>query len=1219
MSSGVLSSFLLVALCTSSLFAQTNTLLSGRVVDPTGAAVPSASLTLQNVNTGAERKTVSDGVGSYIFPQVVPGLYKLQAKAAGFADVVVNEIRLLVNTPATVNVAFEKIGTVAETVAVSAESITLNTTDASLGNSISGKVITQLPFEARNVVGLLSFQPGVSFLPPDNQAGITLADRSGAVNGGRSDQANVTLDGIDVNDQQSRAAFTSVLRVTLDSVQEFRMITTNANADQGRSSGAQMALVTKSGSNDIHGSLYHFLRNKATNANSFTNNAAGVPLSKLNRNVFGASVGGPIRKDKLFYFLNFEGRRDRREDSILRTVPSETLRNGTVRYIRSDNSIADLPSAELGRRLDPLGIGANPAALAVLKLYPLPNSGEIGDGINSGGFRFNSPIQVKQNTYIAKIDYQATGNVSLFLRGNLQNDRDTDPLQFPGSAPRFVNLENSKGIAAGLNYNVNPRLSSTTRYGFTRQGFENSGSSFTTQLSFRTLDDIYPITRSFRRIAPVHHFTQDFNWIKGSHNFQFGGNLRYLSNDRLNYANSFFGMSANASWMSGSGGILNAPFTDMLPAFRVSFRDATMAAMGIISQVTSRYNYLPQGGSVTAQTPGSPVLRKFKGEEYEMYIQDSWKIRPALTVTLGVRYALMPPVYEANGVQTNSEMPLSDWFDMRVGLANAGRSANEAPLVRYILSSQQGGRPLYPYNKNWQPRLAVAWAPAGRSGIGRKLFGAGQTSIRAGIGIYHDILGMGLIRGFDATALGLSTSLNNPSGALTLTTAPRMTNLFTVPGPLVSPAPPAAFPVTQPNNFAITNSLDDKLKAPYTINYNLSVGREFSHGLFIQASYVARLSRRTLTSEDLATPTNLKDPTSGMDYFTAARQLTEQFRANVPTAQVRPIAFWENMFPGLAGAGLSATQRAYNVYRDNGPDSTAALETIDRFADPSASKFGRFAMFSPQYSYLRAIRSVGFGNYHSMQWTIRKRFTQGDQVEANYAWGKSMDLGSTAENNQSATVRGVLINPYTRRQHRAVSDYDTAHTFSMGGIYTLPIGRGRALAGDANSFANHIIGGWQISGLWRHTSGFPTSVGNGRFWPTNYNVTGYATQVAPVNVGTNKNAPRPTAGGRSGANLFQDPSIALRAFVNTFPGEIGGRNTLRGDGVFNIDAGLGKRFSIKENHSVQFRWEVFNLTNSVRFDPQQITLDLGNASAFGRYTNTFSPPRIMQFALRYEF
>ena len=237
-----------------SLHAQATTSLSGTVHDPTGAVIPNALLVLTSTDTAAQRETRSDSQGRYSFAQLQPGNYNLKATSPGFSDVTITDIRLLVNSPATIPIAFEKLGAVATSVAVTAEAVQVNTSDASIGNAIGDKPITQLPFEARNVVGLLSLQPGVVYLGEPNP-GAQNDYRSGSVNGGRSDQANVTLDGVDVNDQQNRSAFTSVLRVTLDSVQEFRTITTNAGADFGRTSGAQVTMVTKSGSNILHGSL----------------------------------------------------------------------------------------------------------------------------------------------------------------------------------------------------------------------------------------------------------------------------------------------------------------------------------------------------------------------------------------------------------------------------------------------------------------------------------------------------------------------------------------------------------------------------------------------------------------------------------------------------------------------------------------------------------------------------------------------------------------------------------------------------------------------------------------------------------------------------------------------------------------------------------------------------------------------------------------------------
>jgi hypothetical protein len=1224
----------LVACLSIAAFGQSLTSLNGSIVDPTGAAVPGASITLTNTENNSKRESTSDASGKYSFLAVPPGSYRLLAKKTGFSDISVQQIRLLVNTPATLNLTFETVGSVSQTIEISAEGVQLNTVDATVGNSFGTKPITQLPFEGRRADRILSLQPGISYIGDSdtvNGGSNTATDRGGVVNGGKSDQSNLTLDGVDINNQQTREPFNGALRVTLDSVQEFRVTTSNANADSSRGSGAQITLVTRSGTNELHGAAYWYVRNKMFNANTFfnnlTTNAAGqsLPTPKLNRNTYGVRLGGPVIKNKLFYFANWEGQQDRLEQSVVRTVPRENMRNGIVDYLSVGGSRVSVPASELVSRIAGAG-QINQTALQVLRSYPLPNDFTTGDGINTAGFRFNSPLSRRYNTYVAKLDYVFNDRNRIFARGQLQNDNEGFAPQFPGLAPNSVDLNNSKGLALGWDSTVTSSLISSTRWGITRQGVETSGSGNYAITSFRGLSDPVGLTRSFRRFSPTYNFTQDFTWTKGKHTIQFGGSIRVYQNDRVNFANSFFQGTVNSSWMTASGAVLSAPWADAAlgnnrinAGSRTSFNDATAAVLGLVTQVNSRYNYTPNAdGSVNAQAPGTGVARKFQGEEAEMYISDSWKATRNLTITAGVRYMHWPAIYEVNGVQTSPSIPLSQWFDTRV--ANAGNGVaglTGLQPISYVLANK-GGRPLYDNLKNWSPRLAMAYSPDAKSGLGKFLFGGpGKSVIRAGWGIYYDVLGSSLIREFDASALGLSTSLNNSSGRLTVADAPRYTGVFGIPQALVSPAPPAQFPVVQPNNFAITNSLDDRIRAPYTMRYNLTVAREFNGGWNLSVGYVASQGKRTMTSEDLATPLNIRDPQSGTDYFTAATALTNLIRSNTPTANVQRIPYWENMFPGLAGSGLTATQSAFNLYRDYYPDATAALESMDRFSDPSPSRLGAYAFYSPQYSYLRALRSVGFSTYNSMQVTVQKRFSSGDQFGVNYTWSHSIDLGSTSEDNATAG-RGISINPYRRYQMRGSSDFDQRHSINANFVYGLPFGKGKKFMGGATGVSNFVFGGWQLGGIWRQTSGLPVSVGHNRTWPTNYNITGWATQIDNIVDGSNKNAPAPP-GGTSGPNIFVNPAAALRAFTFTNPGEIGSRNVVRGDGLFNIDMNLAKSFSIREGHSVQLRWEVFNITNSVRFDPLNINLALSNPSAFGRYAGTLGGPRVMQFALRYDF
>ena len=330
------------AALTASLFGQTAT-ISGTVADPTGGVIPKAVVSVTNTQTGAKRSDTSDAQGRYTIPQLPPGTYSLTAQVVGFNDVTIPRIELLVNTPSTVNVVFDKVGSTSTSVQVEGTAQQLNTTDATLGNVITSNAIVELPSFARNVANLLSFQPGVAFFGIPNSSTGVPDDRNGSVNGGRSDQSNITLDGADVNQQSDRAAFTSVLRVTPDSVEEFRTTTTNGGADTGRGSGADITLVTRSGTNNVHGSAYEYRRGTETAANDFFNNRNGVARPALLINLFGASVGGPIKRNKAFFFVNYEGRRDASATSINRNVPPRTSSRAS-----SPSTTAPAPSKPSG-------------------------------------------------------------------------------------------------------------------------------------------------------------------------------------------------------------------------------------------------------------------------------------------------------------------------------------------------------------------------------------------------------------------------------------------------------------------------------------------------------------------------------------------------------------------------------------------------------------------------------------------------------------------------------------------------------------------------------------------------------------------------------------------------------------------------------------------------------------------------------------------------------
>ena len=440
------------------------------------------------------------------FTSLTPGTYSLTVEMSGFRKYDHGNLELLVNAPATENVTLQ-IGSNTETVEVSAQAAAINTTDASLGVAFNNQQVKELPMESRNVPDLLTLQAGVVYIGNNPQIDTMVDTRSGAVNGARSDQSNVTLDGVAVNNRNGNA-FTSVLPVTLDSVEEFRVTTTNYNADQGGSGGAQVSLVTKSGTNNFHGSAYEYNRNTATSANDYFNKQAqintclanGTPLSqivcnqapKLVRNIFGGSVGGPIKKDRLFFFANYEGTRRSEGQVVNSVVPSDTARDGIVEYPCTNASqcpggtvtglsgqsytvapgnYALSPSAI--QAIDPLGIGVNPNVINFFNsgYWPHANSAASGDGLNTLGYVFSSPISLVQDWYIAKVDYNVTqdGKHRISVSGALANVSNPGAQFLPGQAPEDSLVNYNKGIIVGYTGVITNTIVNNFRYGFIRE------------------------------------------------------------------------------------------------------------------------------------------------------------------------------------------------------------------------------------------------------------------------------------------------------------------------------------------------------------------------------------------------------------------------------------------------------------------------------------------------------------------------------------------------------------------------------------------------------------------------------------------------------------------------------------------------------------------------------------------------------------------------------
>lgn len=1270
-----------------SLFAQVSTTsLRGIVTDPAGAVIRGVQMTLVNPDMGVTRNVTTNDHGEYQFLEVPPGTYTLSASAAGFATKRKESFVLLVNTPAKLDFTLA-VGRADTVVEVHDEAPAVNTVDATLGNPFDSRQIEALPSEGRNAVELLSLQAGVAYV--GTNANTDADSRGGAVNGARSDQTNVTADGLDNNDQLLGYAFTGALRIPMDSLEEFRVTTTNANADSGRSSGAQVSLVTKSGTNQFHGSAYEYNRTLLGAANDWFNKEAqltsGLPNKpgELIRNTFGAAIGGPIIRDRLFFFANYEGQRSREAVQTTQSVPSANLRQGIVSYVAQDGSIVSLTPSEI-KSLDPgcLTSGTCPngngVSQAVLNLwngkeafpdgtpipaFPLPNTNTASgaDGLNILGYTFAAPQPTNLNTFLAKLDYNLTANGThrLFLRGNLQNDRTLDAPNFPGEPPSQVLHNNSKGLAVGYTAVLGNKLVNNFRYGFVRQGLGDTGPNPYSNIEFWNLTDQVSFARTVNVNVPVNQFVDDVSWTHGQHTLEFGGNWRILNDNRNSNAQNFFTGEVHPDWLL-NGGIAftgqdldpaNDPaFPVMSQTFRYSYDAAVANVTGILGSIQAIYNENKSGEFLPT---GALVPRHFKSNEAEFYAQDAWHVKSNLQLTFGVRYTLLQTPYETDGNQVSPTPSLSSFFAGRTAAMNLGEIYR--PVISFALSGQANGRAPYwnPDYKDIAPRLAFAYSPSSTNQFWGKLLGSsGKTSIRGGYGIYYDHFGEGVVNSFDREgAFGLTTYLINPSGVLTTDCAQRFVSLTSIPNgapggpnctavPELQPEPKPGFPFTPPGmgangSFALAWGIDNSMKTPYSHVVDLSITRELPRRFVVELSYVGRFGRRLLQEVDMAEPVDMKDPKSGMTYFQAATMLAKYAMANTPESSVNKIPFWEDFFPGAAGesgyapgipGNPTATQNIYDLYYADNPNFVYALYSLDvpfgGACFPACSTLGPYAFWDDQFSSMYAWRTTGISNYNAFQAMLR-RHAGGVEFDLNYTYSKSLDDNSNAErvneyengngagSASAVAYSGQVINSWQLNGLYGPSDYDTTHQINANWVYGLPFGSGKQFGGGWNRGEDALLGGWQISGLTRWTSGYPFSISTYAF-ATSYEQDGRAVLLGAT--------PQTGVSIQNGVpNVFKEGPAAVNAFRFAYPGEAGQRNNLRGPGYFGVDMSLAKSWKLTESQGLRFSWDVFNVTNAVRFDDGTLNQYLLYGTTLGNFTQTLTKPRVMQFGLRYSF
>ena len=1258
--------------------------VTGTVTDSSGAAISDASVELASTREGNtySGKTADDG--TYRIVDVPPGPgYTLTVKKDGFQAWVINNLYLPVSKVTTEDVKMT-LGSLQQTIEVTAQgSITLDTVDATIGNNLDMHAVESLPDEFRDDPGsLLRLQAGVvSAQVNRGQAQAANIDpnhtRDGSVAGARADQNNIIVDGIDATDVAVGQAFTTQAAIPVDAIQEFSTQIAQPSAAYGGRSGAQTVITTKSGTNDWHGSAWEYNRTAATEANTFFNNQSDVPRLALVRNQFGANLGGPILKDKLFVFFEYDGRRDASALSELQFVPFPHVANGEIGYIKSgcpDNSrltSADVATSCVGiapaaqvQSLDPcstascagapgfVAAGPAPALLSLFKnRYPAPNDFNVGDGLNTAGLRFNAPDPLVLNSYVTHVDYNINGSNKIFGRFNIVNEKTVNlsnqllPVQFPGDPLTALETVRDRAWVIGETWTINPNTINQITYGETRANLQEpiafNGSGAFYELSFfgsfggSTFATPFERQTSQGRVVPEPTLRDDVTLIRGKHTIQFGFQWN-PAKVRSNLNNDF------AFVQEGLGGAITGLSPDLRPADISTTNTATsewdnffVGDLGIINNLQAGINYNHAG---TALPEGTPATRDWRLNALAGYVEDSWKIRNDLTVTLGVRYQYQQPPYEVHGTE-------AQFFNTDVNQIIATRLANglngisgpdATPLLTYQLAGRgnSGGRDLYsPEKHDFSPRIGLAWNPSFTDGVLGRLFGDRKTVLRAGANFLYDESVVYAITNLEdqSNYLFSNTVADEFNAGATTTFAlendPRFNSPSSAPFPIT--APPFQTPLTPAAIF--NDGVDNHLHTPYSIAASLGLQRELPGGFQLEADYFGRFGRRLLMLADVSQAMDFTDPASKETLVQAFTVLEKDSRVNggsgLPVASVPVQPFFENeMNAALAANGGGSCTAFFGT-----PSCTAAVYTNNFTALQQGGTGGILPALplpanvglTPQFFVDAPAANKGFSSYNSLFLTLRKRLSNGLQFDFNYTFSHSIDNGSTVANengNFFSGVTSVMCDVTNDRACRGNSEFDATHQVSADFVYELPFGRGKAVGGDSGWLLNEAIGGWQVAGIetWRTGLAFTA---NGTDI-AQFDTVSLAADTGVLFTGSRSALATNIHIDKANNNevqFYANPTAAAAQFSPVTGLQSGTRDSLRGPHFSNTDLSVSKNFPLGgERYSLKFIAEAYNLFNHANFGIPDTGVTSGRFGIISGLAG-IEPSRVMQFVLRFQF
>ena len=1101
--------------CVSTL-AQTAASISGTATDSSGAVVDGAVVTVTNDGTGSSRTTKTNSSGVYSVPNLVPGVYTISVEKEGFNTVRFEKTPLSVAQALVLNAKFS-VGSIQETVNVNGSAVApVEIESSQLSTLVDNRTILDLPLLTRNPYELVLLSPGTNQTNDGNNGF--------SVNGSRDRNNNFLLDGVDNNDTSVPGSPNGILAINPDSTQEFRVITNTFNAEYGRNTGAIIDIITRSGSNSFHGDAYWFGRYNALGARNFFNR----PPDKQDpyvRNQFGFSVGGPIIKNRTFFFINNEYQRYRTTLTNSSIVPSRAFKSGL--FTTPDGLTVDVRTPTSPGNLT--GLGLNQTTGKVLALLPDPNAGDVIPGV-TGTLNFASPDNLNSYTWTGKIDHKLTEKHQVTLRYVYNHAVDSNPFHtdFAPGLDLVGSPSYAHGVFAGLTSTLNSHMINDFKFGWNKvfAGFASNCASILDPITgtdpvgngrdFLAPDgalgigplNVLGCNALFDAAAQVRHtgttsYSDAITWVKGNHTFKFGGdyrdvrssgNVNFNSRDQLAFNRAGFGLG-DAADLTG---------TTLDPATVQTIQDLSWLLVGGVSTQFQAQFFNRTG---TRQPTDN---KKFRQHEFDGFVQDAWKVRQNFTLNLGLRYQVNLVPYEEGGNFSNL-------------FVNADSS-----LPSYTLTIVGPGTGKQMYNndfKDIEPRIGFSWDP----------FKDGKTAIRGGYGIFHD-------RIFDNL---FGNARSNPPFQQVVSSL-----IFGTQTPETTP-----FGITTPGNITFVNGnnavltlLDPNIRMPQSQNWNFGIQHQLRDDIVFEVDYVGSHATHVIRVLDAVPP----DPVL----------VQQEIAACVAAGSAGNPA---GCAPGDPAGIVSAGALYSGVFDFSG----------NQIAPPAIRNT---AIQSPGFFPPTNItRTNADSSYHALQAKVSKRMSHGLQVGVAYTWSHATDDSNDPLTPEAEQGSFPLDSRNPNRVAFGNSDNDIRHRGVFNFTYEFPFGTGKPFL--SHGIAGKALEGIQIAGIISAQTGHPYTIyqaqDNGR---TGIGVGGFS-WADVIGDPFQSTVPRISADGvLTGASNNA-------AFSTNFLGHIGdsGRNQFYGPHYTNADITLMKNVRFTERFKLQIRSEFFNIFNHPQF------------------------------------